>query len=145
MKKRRSGTLEAPKEQTISVQDALAVLKRDYYADVASCAADYAKEIDEGKFSDRDEFIEAIDEYVDGAARVIYTHQAMLGVMSSDNDEAIFDEGMEVEFDGSIPWSQIMYFAYRRDILEELDRLGYDVDDDATFEGSDEEDEEDDE
>lgn len=60
--------------------------------------------------------MERLHEDCDGAARVIYTHQAKLALCFSDNAEAYEDE-----FGGEMPnWSQLAYCAFYRDVQERV-------------------------
>ena len=128
----------------ISQDEAISALTREYYSEVNRWADDYAKEIEDGEFEDRDEFIERLEQDVDGAQRVIYTFRAQIGLLVSDNADAGIDElGVEsFDWSGGIPWSGLMYWAFRADILEALDRNGIDPFDDETFEPEDEDDDE---
>jgi len=133
-------------QEEVSIDTALSILKRDYYKDVRSVAQGMIDEVKSGEIEDREAFHDRLHEDIDGTQRVIYTRQAMLGVISSDNDGAMWDEGLDegVDFSGGIPWSQIMYAAMMRDVIEDLGVLGFDPDDDDSY-GDDEDDDEDEE
>lgn len=99
------------------VNDALAVLRRDYYADVRGLAdafreaKAYAKM--HGKSFDPSD---ALHEIVDGSQRVIYTYQAKIGLLCTDNADAYEEETGE-------PPSSVetaMFMALRRDVEESL-------------------------
>lgn len=124
----------------MTVQKAINTIQRDYHKDVHSWGDDFIAEIKNGEYDDREAFLEAFDERIDSAARVIYTQQAMLAVVASSNDEAAWDEGIELDWSEGIPWSQLAFFAFRRDILEYLLDQEIDVDDDETFESDEDED-----
>jgi hypothetical protein len=99
------------------VNDALAVLRRDYYADVRGLAdafreaKAYAKEHGES-FEPSD----ALHEIVDGSQRVIYTVQARVGLLCSDNEDAYEDEMGEP----APTIEAAMFMALRRDVEETL-------------------------
>lgn len=128
------------------VNDALTVIRKTYYDEVRTWASDFDKRIAEGEWEDREDFIEAFDQEIDGSQRVIYTFQARLGLLASDNEDAGIEELGPESFDWSagIPYSQLMFFAFRQDIIDAMES---DIDDDETFEDDDEtfEEEDDDE
>lgn len=115
----------------IYVDDAMNIIRRDYEEDVASIAKELMEEM---KASDIDDFSDALHGAVDGTQRVIYTYQAMLGVIASKNDEAYVDQGVELDFSDGIPWSQLMYFAMYQDVIEYIAREGMDVNDPRSWE-----------
>lgn len=126
-------------ETRIDVNAAVSAIKRDYYEDVKDFGDSLIQAIKDGEIKDRDDFSERLHEDVDGAARVIYTWQARLGLLASDNEDAYFDEmGDELVCDGSIPYEQLMFYAMQRDIVEYMVREGADPDDDETYEEEDE-------
>lgn len=109
------------------VEDALRVLRADYYSDVRGMAKDLA---DRMKAGDIEDFNDALHEDVDGCQRVIYTQQAQIGLLCSDNEDAYAQEFGEVPVtDGAINWAAMMYSALQQDIIEDLDAHGVDVND----------------
>jgi len=130
-------------DDEVSVDRAMDIIRQSYYNEVREWAEDYDKRIAKGEWSDREEFIEALEQDVDSAARVIYTFQARVGLLCSRNEDAYFEEFGDSEGvctkDG-IEYSKLMYFAFRADILEHMES---DIDDDDTFAEDEEEDEED--
>lgn len=121
------------------VDNAIQVIKADYYKDVASHADDFIERIRSGEWDDRDDFFDSFDEEIDGAARVIYTWNAKLGLLVSDNEDAGIEELGVDSFDWSsgTPYSALMLYAFRQDIIEAMDRKGFDVNDDELFEAED--------
>jgi hypothetical protein len=115
----------------MSNQDAHQVLRADYWSDVRDVAEELKQRIADGDFTDRDEFLDALHETVDGHQRVIYTAQAQECLLYSDNDGAYFEEfGSEGAVqDGAINWSALAFAAFHRDIIEHLDAIGVDVND----------------
>lgn len=118
-----------------AVDRAIGIIRHDYYQDTVDLATSIRDELNgrlkEQEYGEslREWLMEHIDETIDGTQRVIYTMQAKLGVISSDNDGAYFEEFGEegaVE-DGGINWSRLCYSAMRADVLKELERLDVDV------------------
>ena len=130
-------------DDEVSVDRAMDIIRQSYYNEVREWAEDYDKRIAKGEWSDREEFIEALEQDVDSAARVIYTFQARVGLLCSRNEDAYFEEFGDSEGvctkDG-IEYSKLMYFAFCADIFEHMES---DIDDDDTFAEDEEEDEED--
>ena len=119
-------------------------IRETYCSEIRSLAEDYQKRIEEGEFDDRDSMLEDIRETLDSHQFVIYTHKAQCVCLVSSNDgRAIEEFGAEgVVKDGSIAWAFMAYCAMEADLYEALDRLGVDINDDATFEREEEEEEE---
>jgi len=121
------------------VNDALAVLQRDYYQDVEGLADDLIERIKDGEIPDRDAFGDALHETVDGSGRVIYTAQAQRGLLASSNDDAYFEElGDTLQCDGSVPYEQLMFYALQRDVVEHMVREGFDPDDESIYDADEE-------
>src|SRR6266487_4267848 len=102
--------MNAPTEAEVNA--AVRVLQRDYQDDVQGIVGEMRRQAREGEV-DADDFFERLDEQVDGHQRVIYTHEARLGMCCTDNPEAYEDEMGEQP--GSV--EQAMYFALRADVL----------------------------
>jgi hypothetical protein len=116
-----------PREPTADekLENARRILRADYWSDVKLYADEIREEIASGEITDAEDAYEHLDERVDGAYRVIYTHAAMETVMWSDHDGAYFEEfGPEGAADGDqIEWSRLAYAAFRADILDNLGDL----------------------
>lgn len=124
------------------VRDAVSVIQRDYYADVKSLGDELIDRIKDGEIPDREAFGDALHETIDGSQRVFVTWQARLGLLATAHEDAYFEElGEILECDGSVPYEKLMFYAMERDVVEYMDREGFDPDDDSIY--SDEEDEED--
>ena len=99
------------------VQEALAILRRDYYADVRGLA-DAWREIRDysAKHDDAFDPHDALRGLIDGHERVIYTYKAKLGLLCSDNEDA-YEENF-----GERPQSpeSAMAEALYTDVLEVL-------------------------
>jgi hypothetical protein len=138
MAKRRKNP-EQPTER--EVQDAVSVITRDYYGDVASVGDDLIQRIKDGEIASPDDFHDALHDAIDGTQRVIYTWQARLGVLVSENHDAYFEEGLgPLDCSESVPWEQLMFAAMERDVVEYMDREGVDPSDDASYESDEDED-----
>lgn len=100
----------------ITVDEAVSVIRRDYYQDVLGLVRDLAERMKAGEI---DDFGDALHETVDGCARVIYRFQAKLGLLASDNEDAYENEteGPEVR----------MYYAMCADIRERLEASDVDL------------------
>jgi hypothetical protein len=96
---------------------ATSVLQKDYYDDVNGVVEEIEKAIADGELTSDSDVYDRIHETIDGHSRVIYTHNARLGLAFCGNPEAYMDEtGEEPEND-----SQQMFWAMREDVN---DRLG---------------------
>jgi len=118
----------------VSFSDAVSALQQWYHEQVVEWADDFDKRIEKGEFSDRDEFIERLDEETDSAGVIIYTQQAKAIMFVSKNEDAYEDDIGEPP--PTVEAGALM--AFRRDIME---RMESDVDDDDTFDQDEEEDE----
>lgn len=108
-------TCECGKKVSISVDDAISVISRDYFDDVRAIATELAKEhIDPETLEPKDDsdLNDVLHEAVDGTQRVIYTWQARLGMLVTDNPDAWGDTYPTVE--------QQMFCAMEADIRDYL-------------------------
>lgn len=128
-------------ERESTVQDAVSVIRRDYYDDVKGVADNIMERLKEEYESDvrgeqlREVLIESMHETIDAQGRVMYTFQAKLGLLVTDNAGTYLEEyGAEGALLGDdINWSALMFAAMERDVYEELDRRGFDVNDPESF------------
>lgn len=109
------------------VEDACAVLRRAYYADVRDVVADALDAVASGEVTDADALDTWLHETIDGCQRVIYTWQARLGLLASDNEDAYQDETGETPPDPSVA----MYWAMRADVRDAMPDIDWEADDDA--------------
>lgn len=111
------------------LDEAQRICRRDYYADVNSTAESIRDDVLSGDIEDADELEQRIHETIDGASRVIYTHEAIQCVLHSDHNNAAFeDELLPAEsYTDGIPWSSIAYYAFKADVEEKLEELGVDA------------------
>lgn len=104
----------------ITVDEAVSVIRRDYYQDVLGLARDLAERMKAGEI---DDFGDALHETVDGCARVIYTFQAKLGLLVSDNEDA----GEEELGEAPDTVEARMFWAMCADIRERLEASDIDL------------------
>ena len=95
------------KQAEEKLNDALQLMRDAYRQHVRDRAEDIAELIGD-EITDRDNFFDRVHEEVDSDAWVIYTNVAQAIVLS--------------------------YAALEQDIFEQLNAMGYDINDDATFE-----------
>lgn len=137
MAARKSKRVEMPHRSADEVTDedvkaAINILTHDYNNDVRGVAQDLAQRMKDGEV---DEFSDALHEAVDGTQRVIYTFQAKLGVILSDNSDRYFEEFGEegaCSKDG-IAWERLCFVAMEQDVVEELEARGVDVNDPSSW------------
>jgi hypothetical protein len=124
-----------------SFRDAIGGLTRVYRDHVQSCADDLIEAVQGGEFTDRDEFVERISQDCDGDEWVIYTDKAQVVALISDHSGYAAENfgGESLVKDGQINWALIAYCALEQDIIEALERSGFDVNDDDLFDEDEEE------
>ena len=121
------------------IEEAHRLLRADYYADVRSTAEgirdELREKIDAMDFgtseSAREWLLDYLHETIDGHGRVIYPAEAQDCLRYSDNDDAyVEDFGTEgIVEDGCIHWSRLALAAFERDVIEQLEAIGVDVND----------------
>lgn len=104
------------------VKAAFAIINRDYWQDVHSVGDDLKEQIERGEITDGDQFLERLSEAVDGSARVIYTFQAKLGLLCTNNPDAYED----VDPDMKLDWSKMMFFAMEQDVSSYVGAVDFD-------------------
>jgi serine/threonine protein kinase HipA of HipAB toxin-antitoxin module len=108
--------------ELLSVDDAVNIIRRDYFDNVQRVADDLRSRMESDEITTRDDLYEALTESIDSHQRVIYTFQAKLGMLVTDNAEAMEDETGET---GTI--EQQMFFAMQADVRAQLERDGFDL------------------
>lgn len=108
----------------ITTEQALDVLRNDYWDDVRGVASDIEQRLKEREFTDSSEVDDAIHETCDGHSRVIYTKEAMLCLLFSSNTDAYKDLGYEEAKD--LEWSAMAFWAFKQDVT---DAIGIDYSD----------------
>lgn len=113
-----------PREPTNDekIEAARRVLRADYWDDVRRVAEDFKENVESGHITSLDEAETWLHESVDGTQRVIYTGQAIEGLLYTDHESAFVDEFGEeglVE-SGDVNWSGLMYSALMADVRKTL-------------------------
>lgn len=114
------------------VKLAIDIINQDYWDDVRGITADLVKRIKDGEITDREGLDEALNQDVDGSQRVIYTFQAKLGLLATNNADAYEEDFGEKPEDES----KAMYAAMMRDVQAQLEA----EDVDSLLSGGDEDD-----
>jgi hypothetical protein len=112
-------------EMSTALDLATRIIRADYGADVEGIGESIIDAIKVGEVTDSDSLHERIAYEVVGTQRVIYTYQAKLGLLASDNEDAYDEESGE---EGGTP-EQRIYYAMCRDVREWLKDL-HDIGDD---------------
>jgi hypothetical protein len=100
-----------------SYDEAWRVVERDYWDDVRGLVEECKRAVKDGEVSDDSELSDHLHEQVDGHQRVIYTHQARVGLCCTDNPEAYEDETGEKP-----PTVEAaMYYALMADVRRRLE------------------------
>jgi hypothetical protein len=117
---------EATMENEITVDQAVQVIRRDYYKDVMGVADDVIEFMTDTSngLKDRDDVTRYLEETIDGHERVIYTFKARLGMLVTDNDEAYESEHGEA----APSVESAMFMAMLQDVREAISGRGYDLD-----------------
>jgi len=123
-------TRPAQRDPEEMIRDGLQLMKAVYYREVGEFAQGLID--DSEKDIDREDFLTRITESVDDHQWVIYTGKAQIVVLVSDNEAAAFEEGLAdpSSWKDGINWSQLAYAALERDVIEEMERRGVEINDD---------------
>lgn len=120
---------ETIKDPDTLLGEALCLMRDAYRTHVREIAGDIIRESRDNPDEDREWVLQYIHETIDGDGWVIYTAKAQAVVLCSDNDgasiESFGSDGI-VEH-GAINWSMLAYGALEADVMEALDREGFDV------------------
>ena len=111
---------------TEQVDDALRVLRAEYYTSVRSYAVMLADMIQSGEITDWEGLESRIHEECDNSSWVIYTGEVLKCLLVSSNRNAYvedFGSGGLVH-DGFLNWAALAFLALQEDILEVLESLG---------------------
>jgi hypothetical protein len=76
----------------ISYDDAWRVINADYWDDVRGIAAEAKRLVKDGEATDDESLYELLNEHIDSHQRVIYTHQARIGLCCTNNVDIYEDE-----------------------------------------------------
>lgn len=119
--------------------EAVRVLRAEYYQDVRDMVGNAMEEIRAGNITDREGFDEHINQSVDDSYWVIYTHANKQVIFVSDNDDAYVDEFGEAPVEGGdINWAAMAFAAMQRDVYDAVD----DDEVDALLEGDEDDEDE---
>lgn len=107
--------------QPISVEQAWNRLEKAYREDVTSAAQNIRDEATDAW--DEDELRRRIDDAVDRS--LTYNRDVLLTLLATRNDNEIFDQGLELDIGDNAQhiYSQIAYWAFQRDLTDEIDDL----------------------
>lgn len=127
--KKPAQTAETPEQ---SIESALGFIRADYYSEVRAMADDLVSRVKSRDIEDRDAFLDAMHQDIDGHERIIYTFKARLVCLVSENESAYVDNyGADgLVKNGAIQWEVIAYAAMEADVFRALDALDFDVNDD---------------
>ena len=105
---------------------AIGLMRRAYYGMIRDLSQEIIKAIHDDEITDSDALQDRIHEDCDGSQWVIYTFKAQQVLLASDNDGAYADDFGEegIVKDGAINWSGLAYAAMARDLSEQLDAEG---------------------
>jgi hypothetical protein len=115
-RRRTKATPKSNEPERITDEDvnaAVSIIQRDYYQDVRDLGDSIKAEVRAGDIDNEEQLDERVHEDVDGAARVIYTWQAKLGMLVTDNEDAWEEFGYE-----SPTVEQKMFCAMKQDVME---------------------------
>lgn len=99
--------------------EAVRVLRAEYYESVRSIVEEGMGEIKNGNIPNREGLDEYLEQSVDGSYWVIYTHANFQVLFVSDNHDAYMEDFGEPPVEGSdIKWAALAYAAMRRDIYD---------------------------
>ena len=110
-----------------AVREAETAILADYMADVNGLAQAWVAE-SIAKSTHTSKWAALLDEMLEKCDRVMYEREAKLGMMVSPNATAAFDEDYDVECEDGIPWSTLMYYAMRRDVVLALEAENVEID-----------------
>lgn len=85
-------TIRAEIEEPPSYDDAWRVIEADYWDDVRSVDAKIRRMVKDGELTEESELYDAIHEACENTQRVIYTHQAKVGLCCTNNPDAYEEE-----------------------------------------------------
>lgn len=106
------------------VKAAFDIIHRDYWQDVHYLGDLLKEEIEKGEITDEDTFRERLNQAVDGSQRVIYTWQAKLGMLCTNNEDAYQEMGFD--FSDGIDWSKMMFCAMEQDLQSYIGAVDFD-------------------
>lgn len=104
-----------------SYDEAWRVIERDYWDDVRGVVEDCKRAVKDGEVSDDSELSDYLHQSIDGTQRVIYTHQARVGMACTDHPDAWHEFGEETPaVEAQMFWAMM---ADVQDRLEDFDTI----------------------
>ena len=118
-------------------EEAMRVLRADYYQSVRSVAHDLASEVKNGSITSQDEWETAINQAVDGTEWVIYTQKHFQVLFCSDNHNAYVENYGQAPVEGDdINWAALAFAALEADVRQQIEAEGLEPNWDELREGS---------
>lgn len=117
MPRRPARATAKPKKDTITeedVQAAFDILNKDYWNDVHGVVEDLEEHVKSGEITDQDKLEELLNQFVEGTQRVIYTFQAKVGMLCTNNPDAYQEFGFDMS--AGIEWEKLMFCAMVEDV-----------------------------
>lgn len=109
--------------------DAMRVLRAEYYQGVRGISQDLANRIKAGEITERDGLEQALHESIDGSYWVIYTHANFQVLLCSDHHDEYSEQYGEAPVNGAdINWAALAYAAMERDVRDQMDAEGVGTD-----------------
>jgi hypothetical protein len=106
------------------LDNARGVLRKDYWDDVLSLAAEARAQIIKGNLQTRDAVDEWVWQAVDGHERIIYTHKAIETLLFCEGEEDAIEEGLldlsTVKSPSQI-YCALAFYGMRGDVLSALE------------------------
>ena len=116
-------------------EEAMNVLRAEYYQGVRTLTADLARAIKGGEVTDQESMDDWIHQSIDGSYWIIYTHANFQVLLCSDNHDAYSEEFGEPPVTGSdINWAALAFAAMQRDLQQQIDTEGITVEQDRVDE-----------
>lgn len=97
--------------------EAVRVLRAEYYQAVRDIVEEAMDEIKDGRIPDREGLDEYLHQSVDGSHWVIYTHANFQVIFVSDNQDAYTEDFGEAPVEGGdVNWAAMAFAAMKRDV-----------------------------
>jgi len=117
-----------------ALDDARSLIRQEYFDSVASHAQTLIDDIRSGRLTSRERLHDRVTEESGNSRWAVYTAASQQAVWVSENANYALEEGL-ISLDGQtdMPWSALAGWAFYRDLLDELDRQGIDLNDDSEW------------
>ena len=111
--------------------DAMRVLRAEYYQGVRSITQELAGRIKDGEITTQDGLEQALQKSIDGSYWVIYTHANFQVILCTDHhDEYMEQTGEAPVSDNTINWAVLAYYAMMRDVQDQMSAEGVEINED---------------